>query len=251
MNNRQVYERIGAGYSIGRNPDPRWQLVIDSVIGEAKRVINIGAGTGSYEPSNRAVVAVEPSQLMVSQRPQSGAAVVMALAENVPVASDWADLSMTLLSLHHWTNWRAGISEMRRLASRRMVLTYDPELHSSFWLARDYIPEIAVFERARVPRVDDIVSALGGDIEIIKLEVPWDCVDGVFPAHWRRPAAYLDPQVRACCSGLAQMDQRVVESGIKRLAADIDSGLWQRKNSEILSAENYDAGFRIIVSSQS
>ena len=246
----QVDEAIGVGYSVGRRPDPRWRAALDSVIGDAERVINIGAGTGSYEPSGRAVVAVEPSQLMVSQRPRSAAPVVMARAENVPIASGWADLTMTLLSLHHWTDWRAGISEMRRVAPRRMVLTYDPELHGSFWLLRDYLPEVAASERARTPNVEDIADALGGDIEVIVLEVPWDCVDGVLPAHWRRPAAYLDPRVRACSSALAQADQRVVERAVRELASDLDSGVWQQRNNELTDMESFDAGFRLVVSTQ-
>ena len=167
----QIYETIGVGSSAGR-PDPRWQEAIESVIGDAKRAINIGAGTSSYEPSEQAVIAVEPSELMVSQSLETVAPVVMAAAENVPIPSGWADLTMTLLSLHHWTDWRAGISEMRRLAPRGLVLTYVPELHASYWLLRDYLPEVAVSERTRSPRVEDIA-----------LEVPWDCIDGVLPEH--------------------------------------------------------------------
>jgi len=182
---------------------------------------------------------------MVSQRPKSAATVVMAAAENVPIVSGWADLTMTLLSLHHWSDWRTGISEMRRLASRRLVLTYDPELHASFWLLRDYLPE-----RTRAPKVEHIAEELGGDIEVIVLEVPWDCVDGVLPAHWRRPAAYLDPQVRACCSGLAQANQRVVDRALRQLARDLDSGMWEQRNRELLAMNSFDAGFRLVVSSE-
>lgn len=250
MNGRQIYETIGVGYSVGRRPDPRWQEAIDSVIGDAKRVINIGAGTGSYEPSGRAVIAIEPSELMVSQRSKASAPVVRASAENVPITSGWADLTMTLLSLHHWSDWRTGISEMRRLASRRLVLTYDPELHASFWLLRDYLPEVAASERTRAPKVEHIAEELGGDIEVIVLEVPSDCVDGVLPAHWRRPAAYLDPQVRACCSGLAQANQRVVDRAVRELTSDLDSGAWEQRNRELLAMNCFDAGFRLVVSSE-
>lgn len=250
MSGGQIYETIGVDYSGGRRPDPRWQEVIDSVIGNAQRVINIGAGTGSYEPSGRAVIAVEPSELMVRQRPKMAAPVVMATAENVPISSGWADLTMTLLSLHHWTDWRAGISEMRRLAPRRLVFTYDPELHASFWLLRDYLPEVATSEKTRTPKVEDIADALDGDVEVIVLEVPWDCVDGVLPAHWRRPAAYLDPQVRAHCSGLAQANQQVVDRAMRELAIDLDSGAWERRNRGLLTRTNFDAGFRLVVSTE-
>ena len=250
MSGGQIYETIGVGYSIGRRPDPRWQDAINSVIGDAKRVINIGAGTGSYEPRERTVIAVEPSELMVSQRSKTAAPVVMARAENVPILSGWADFTMTLLSLHHWTDWRAGITEMRRLASRRLVLTYEPELHSSFWLLRDYLPEVAASERTRTPKVEDIADALGGDVEINVLEVPWDCVDGVLPAHWRRPAAYLNPQVRACCSGLAQADHRIIERAVRELANDLHSGAWGQRNKDLVELNSFDAGFRLVVSSE-
>ena len=245
-----IYETIGVGYSVGRRPDPRWQAAINAVIGDAQRVINIGAGTGSYEPTERAVIAVEPSELMVNQRPKTAAPVVMATAENVPILSGWADLIMTLLSLHHWTDWRAGISEMRRLAPRRVVLTYDAEIHASFWLLRDYLPEVAVSEQSRTPKVEAIAEALGGDVEILALEVPWDCIDGVLPAHWRRPAAYLDPQVRAWCSALAQADQRIVERAVGQLARDIGSGAWGQRNRDLVELNSFDAGFRLVVSSE-
>jgi hypothetical protein len=173
----------------------------------------------------------------------------MAAAENVPIVSGWADLTMTLLSLHHWTDWRIGISEMRRLAPRRLVLTFDPELHASFWFLRDYLPEVAASERTRTPKVEDIADALGGDVQITSLEVPWDCVDGVLPAHWRRPEAYLDPQVRACCSGLAQADPRIVERAVRALASDLDSGAWGQRNGELVAMDSFDAGFRLVTSS--
>ena len=250
VSSSQIYETIGVGYSVGRRSDPRWQEAIDSVIGDARRVINIGAGTGSYEPSERTVIAVEPSELMVSQRPKAAAHVVMAAAENVPIVSGWADLTMTLLSIHHWMDWRAGISEMRRLAPRQLVLTYDPDLYASFWLLRDYLPEVAASEKTRAPRVEDIAEELGGDVEVIVLDVPWDCIDGVLSAQWRRPAAYLDPQIRACCSGLAQANQRVVEGAVRELANDLDSGAWEQKNKELIAMNSFDAGFRLVVSSE-
>lgn len=146
-------------------------------------MIDIGAGTGSYEPSDRTVIGVEPSELMVSQRPKAAAHVVMAAAENVPIVSGWADLTMTLLSIHHWMYWRAGISEMCRLAPRQLVLTYDPDLHASFWLLCDYLPEVAASEKTRAPRVEDIAEEMGGDVEVIVLDDPWDCINGVLPAH--------------------------------------------------------------------
>lgn len=245
-----VYDQIGAGYSIGRQPDPRWQSAISSALGDAQRIVNIGAGGGSYEPSDRTVVAIEPSAVMVEQRPRGSAPVVRASAECLPIISDWADVAMALLSVHHWSDWLAGLMEMRRVAKRRVVLTYDPEFHSQFWLIRDYMPEVATFERSRVPPVEDIAKVLGGNISIVPLNVPWDCLDGVLPAHWRRSAAYLDARVRACCSGLAQADPRVVDRGVQALDQDLRSGIWQQRNQDLLAAEAFDAGFRIVISSE-
>ena len=192
MTDHHVYDQIGAGYSIGRRPDPRWQSAITSALGDAQRIVNIGAGGGSYEPSDRTVVAIEPSAVMVEQRPLGSAPVVRAGAESLPIVSGWADVAMALLSVHHWSDWRAGLMEMRRVAKRRLVLTYDPEFHAEFWLIRDYMPEVATFERSRVPPVDEIALVPGGNISIVPLTVPWDCLDGVLPAHWRRPTTYLD-----------------------------------------------------------
>ena len=245
-----MYDQIGVDYAIGRQPDPRWHAAITSALGDAKRLVNIGAGSGSYEPSDCAVVAIEPSAVMVEQRPPGSAPAIRATAERVPIVSGWADVTMALLSVHHWTDWRAGLREMRRLATRRVVLTYDAELHSEFWLIRDYLPEVADFERSRVPPIDDIAMALGGEITVLPLDVPWDCLDGVLPAHWRRPRAYLDARVRACCSGLAQADPRVVDRGVRALGEDLRSGAWQRRNQDLLAAEAFDAGFRIVISSE-
>lgn len=245
-----VYDQIGVHYSIGRQPDPRWQAAITASLGPVKRLVNIGAGSGSYEPSDCLVVAIEPSAVMVEQRPPASAPAIRATAEHVPIVSGWADVAMALLSVHHWSDWPAGLMEMRRLARRRVVLTYDAELHSAFWLVRDYMPELADFEQLRVPQIDDIAMALGGEITVQPLNVPWDCIDGVLPAHWRRPSAYLDARVRACCSGLAQADPRVVDRGIRALEHDLRSGAWQRRYEDELSVEEFDAGFRIVVSSE-
>lgn len=82
------------------------------------------------------------------------------------------------------------------------------------------------------------------------LKVPWDCVDGVLPAHWCRPAAYLDPPVRACCSSLARTDQRVVERAVRELANNLDTGAWEQGNRELVEMDSLDAGFRLLVSSE-
>ena len=243
-----VYDEIGKSYSLGRVPDSRWYESIREALGGANRIVNVGAGTGSYEPDDAQVLAIEPSPVMIAQRPASAAPVIRATAEHLPVRNEWAEVSMALLSLHHWSDWRAGLRELGRVAPRRVVLTYDPVGQGEFWLVRDYLPEVAAFDEARVPSIDAIAEILGGEIEVRNLMIPWDTTDGVLPAHWRRPRAYLSPLVRSFCSGLSQSDQVVVERGIAALARDLDDGSWNNRYGSLLDQETYDAGFRIVIS---
>jgi hypothetical protein len=157
---------------------------------------------------------------------------------------------MTVLSLHHWSDWRAGLGEMRHFAPRRLVVTDDPVRQSDFWLVRDYLPGVADFDAARAPSIDSIADALGGQVDVVTLDVPWDCTDGVLPAHWRRPRASLDAQVRSWCSGLSQSDPSVMARGIARLERDLDRGAWQDRYAALLEMNAYDAGVRLVVSAQ-
>lgn len=63
------YDLLGRGYARTRKPDPRIAKRIEAALGEARTVLNVGAGTGSYEPADRKVTAVEPSAEMIAQRP--------------------------------------------------------------------------------------------------------------------------------------------------------------------------------------
>jgi SAM-dependent methyltransferase len=191
------------------------------------------------------VLAVEPSMGMIRQRPPTAAPVVRALAEALPVASGAFDAVQAVLTVHHWADWRAGLTELRRVARRRVVLAYDTKRHGDFWLVRDYLPEIAALELTR-PSAEDIAAELGAE-SVVPLPVPWDFTDGVFPAYWRRPEAYLDPVVRQACSALAQTSPEIVDRGIARLAADLESGRWHGRNRELLELAEWDAGFRLIV----
>lgn len=166
-----IYERIGVGYAAGRRPDPRWQAALDAAVGHASTVLNIGAGTGSYEPSDRYVLAVEPSATMIAQRPAAAAPALMASAERLPVADGQFDVATGILTLHHWADWRAGLREARRVATRVVLVHFDPVRHLGFWLARDYLPELADVWRD-VPSARAVATELGPAATVRALPVP-------------------------------------------------------------------------------
>jgi SAM-dependent methyltransferase len=239
------YDTIGAGYAQGRRTDPRWLAPVLEALGDAGTVVDVGSGTGSYEPPGRRVAAVEPSMEMIRQRRPGAAPVVRAIAEALPFASATFDAALAVLTVHHWPDWRGGLAELRRVSRRQVVLAYDTRLHNNFWLVREYVPEVASLEQSR-PSAPEIAEALGAS-SMIELPVPWDFTDGVFPAYWRRPEAYLDPAVRRSCSALAQTAPAAVDRGMARLRADLESGRWHAEHADLLDRPEWDAGFRLIV----
>lgn len=238
------YDRIGAGYARHRRADPRIARQVSGALGDAGRVVNVGAGTGSYEPVDRAVVAVEPSAVMVAQRPAAAAPAVRAVAEDLPFADGSFDAAMAVITVHHWTDLDAGLAELCRVAPRVVVLTFDPAIHFGYWLF-DYLPEARQLPSAAGPPVDDLARRLGARSEVVA--VPADCVDGFNWAYWRRPEAYLDAEVRACISGLAQLPTPVVEAAVARLAADLADGAWDARYGQLRRLEQIDGGFRLLV----
>jgi SAM-dependent methyltransferase len=246
MSRPELYDVIGVGYAGGRRTEPTWAAAISAAIPTGARVVNVGAGAGSYEPAHQTVLAVDPSPVMLGQRPEGAAPAVRAVAEALPLRDDAVDVALAVLTVHHWTDWRRGVAELRRVAPRRVVVSFDLDVCARFWLVRDYLPETQALEAARAPALDALADALG-TATITPLLTPLDCADGVLAAHWRDPVAYLDPAVRSRASSLAQSDQRIVERGIARLARDIDSGAWHERNAELFDLDAYDAGFRLIV----
>src|SRR6185295_18476582 len=190
-------------YTATRATDPRIAARIWHALGDARTVLNVGAGTGSYEPPDRTVTAVEPSEVMISQRPPDAAPVVQASAEELPFDTGAFDAAMAVLTLHHWGDWRAGCAELRRVARRRVVvLSWDPEYVRAMWLGPEYLPQLVEEDTANFPKLADQAEALGANrVEVVR--VPGDCSDGFLSAYWRRPEAYLDPAVRAGISVLA------------------------------------------------
>jgi SAM-dependent methyltransferase len=244
-----VYDRIGRGYAARRVADPRWQAAIDAALGDAATVVNVGAGAGSYEPADRATVAVEPSTEMIRQRPPGAAPVVRGVAEALPLPDGAVDAALAVLTTHHWTDAAAGLAELRRVAHRQVVLTWDPRVVARFWLVADYVPEIAAHE-AGLATLDAVRSGLGR-ATVTPLTVPRDCTDGVLAAHWARPEAYLDPGVRAGMSGLSLLPADVVARAMARLSADLASGAWHERHGHLLDLDAFDVGYRIVVGERS
>ncbi|MGD9815365.1 MAG: methyltransferase domain-containing protein [Hyphomonadaceae bacterium] len=233
---------LGEGYALRRRPDPRIASAIAAALGDARLVINVGAGAGSYEPADRIVRAVEPSNVMIAQRPANAAPCVCAAAESLPFVDDAFDAAMAVLTIHHWSDWRAGLREMRRVARRRIVLlTFDVEA-SDFWLTQDYFPELAELDRRIMPKLSDMAGELG-PFEAAPVPIPHDCVDGFLGAYWRRPEVYLDDGARRSMSSFAKID---AQDGLKRLGDDVASGAWRSRYAPLLGLDALDVGYRLV-----
>ena len=238
------YDTIGVDYAELRKPDPRIAARITAALGSAETVLNVGAGAGSYEPAGRRVTAVEPSLEMIRQRPASAAEVVQASAEDLPFEDDSFDASTAILTVHHWSDQAKGLTEMRRVTRGPIViLTYDPAFRG-FWLA-DYIPELVALDEAQMPRMSDYERWLG-PVEVSPVPIPHDCRDGFLCAYWRRPAAYLDPRIRAAMSSFWTLGDAAAE-GLGRLERDLDSGEWARRYGGLLDLDECDCGYRLVV----
>ncbi len=248
---KTLYDQIGVGYSLTRQADPRIAHQIVEALGDSESVVNVGAGSGSYEPRDRRVVAVEPSETMIRERPSGSAPVVQAAAEALPLADDAVDAALAILTVHHWTDAARGLAEMRRVAeSRVVILTWDQDVWESFWLIREYLPRIRDIDRSRALAISDIVSALGNN-RILCVPIPGDCVNGFHGAFWRRPVAYLDPRVRSGISTYASLPPDERDDGLRRLAADLQSGAWEHQHRDLFKLAELDLGYRLIVADAS
>ncbi len=239
----QIYDRIGADYGRFRRPDPRLARRILDALEGVSTVVNVGAGTGSYEPGDRAVVAVEPSTTMIRQRRASTAPVVRARAEALPFGDAAFDASLAILTIQHWLDLDRGLAELRRVARERVViLTWDPA-GPGFWLM-DYFPEIREIDRETMPSLDHLRARLGR-VQVFDVPVPEDCTDGFLGASWRRPDAYLSETARSAISVFGRI--REPEAGLERLARDLRSGAWHRRHGSLLARSELDLGYRLIV----
>jgi SAM-dependent methyltransferase len=237
-----AYDRLGEGYGSRRRADPRIAARIWSALGDARTVLNVGAGTGSYEPTDRIVQALEPSRVMIGQRPEGAAPCLQGRAESLPFAKGAFEAAMAVLTIHHWEDWRAGLREMRRVSRGRVVLFTFDCASSDFWLTRDYFPELVALDRLAMPALGELASELG-EFRLEAVAVPFDCQDGFLGAYWRRPEVYLDPLARRCMSAFAKID---AAQGLERLARDLENGSWRERNASILELEALDVGYRLL-----
>ena len=217
--------------------------MIEDALGDARTVLNVGAGAGSYEPPDREVTALEPSAEMIRQRPEGAAPAVQGSAEALPFDDGAFDAAMAVLTVHHWTDRAGGLREMRRVARDRVVvLTFDPSCRAA-WLL-DYFPEIAAADEAIMPSMDSYADVLG-PVDVRSVPVPHDCTDGFLHAFWRRPHAYLDPAVRAGMSSFHALGNAA--PGLARLRADLEDGTWEARHGHLLGREALDVGYRLVV----
>jgi SAM-dependent methyltransferase len=247
MSSAQLYDTIGATYTVTRRTEPRIAARVWAALGDARTVLNVGAGTGSYEPPDRDVTAVEPSALMRAQRPAAAAPCVAATAESLPFEDQSFDAAMAFASIHHWPDPIAGLREMQRVARRVVVFTHDTSETGwlrRFWLTRDYLPEVADLLVGR-PSLTVLADAIGARTEPVP--VPWDCVDGFFEAYWRRPEAYLNDHVRRGVSVWARVGPDAEQRAVRSLRADLASGRWAERNSALVALDAAELGLRLLV----
>jgi len=246
MSSAQLYDTIGATYTVTRRTEPRIAARIWAALGDARTVLNVGAGTGSYEPPGRDVTAVEPSAVMRAQRPAGAAPCVAATAESLPFEDQSFDAAMAFSTVHHWPDPIAGLREMRRVARRVLVVvfTYDASDPDRFWLTRDYLPEFADLLAGR-PSLTEMARAIGARVEPVL--IPWDCADGFFEAYWRRPEAYLDDRVRRGVSVWARVGPEPEQRAVRSLRDDLSSGRWAERNRDLVALDAAELGLRLLV----
>jgi SAM-dependent methyltransferase len=243
------YETIGHEYVATRREDPRIARRIHAALGDARTVVNVGAGTGSYEPDDRYVIAVEPSDVMAAQRPPGRVPAIRAAAENLPLRDGSVDAAMAILTLHHWDAARErGLRELRRVARDRVViLTYDASVSARMWLMADYLPEVAELDARTFPPLDAIVDWLGGDVRVESIPVHRDTPDWMLGSFWAHPERVLDERARANTSGFARMPPDVVRRVVAALRHDIADGTWDARHGHLRTLDEHDVGLRLVV----
>ena len=241
-----TYDTIGRGYAAGRRTDPRVAARILRALGGARTVVNVGAGTGSYEPTDRAVVAVEPSAVMIAQRTAGSAPVVQGVAEALPLADGAADAAMAVLTVHHWADRVAGLRELARVSGRQVIFLFDPEVTAAQWFGAAFAEALTAPSERHAPGPAAIADVL--DVRaVLPVPVPFDCVDGFGGAFWGRPEAYLDPVVQASQSWLAVLAPDERERLVGRLADDLASGRWDERHGHLRRLDELDVGYRLVV----
>jgi SAM-dependent methyltransferase len=242
-----AYDTMGLDYSAVRRADPRIAAPLWEALGDARRVLNVGAGAGSYEPPDREVVAVEPSPVMIAQRPPGAAPVIQGVAEELPLEDDEVDATMGVFTMQHWQDVDRGLAEVRRVTRDRIAfVTLDMDVAAeTFWLARDYLPEMIDSDRRDFPTITRLGEIFAG-LEVDEIAVPNDCTDGFCIALWGRPEAHLDPRVRQASSTWHRIPAAAVERAMTELEADLRSGEWDRRHGHLREAKELDIGLRLV-----
>ena len=243
------YDTIGHGYTRTRREDPRLRERIHAALGDARIVVNVGAGAGSYEPLDRHVIAIEPSDVMAAQRSPGLVPALRGTAAALPLRDAVADAAMAILTVHHWDAEReVGVREMRRVSRGPVVIvTYDPEISGAMWLMAEYLPEIAALDRATFPAPAAIASWLGGDVAIEPVPIPRDCQDWMLGSFWAHPERVLDADARNATSGFARMAPEIVDRAVTAVERDLASGAWHARHGALLDLDEYDVGLRLVV----
>ena len=236
------YEIIGQHYSSLRKPDTDIANLIHATIGQGNSVVNIGAGTGSYEPQNNYVVAVGPSKQMLLKRKNRNP-VIQALAEQLPFKSNSFDTALAILTLHHWNSLEIGLIEAKRVARSKIVILTWVDFPITFWLY-DYFPELRELDKNLFPSIERLGDILG-EIEVTPVLIPNNCTDGFLCAYWSRPESYLDAYIRSAISSFSRLDN--IDLGLKNLEHDLQTGLWNKRYGFLKELKNYDLGYRLIV----
>lgn len=241
------YGAIGTNYTSYRQPEPRIASLIVKALGDAKKVLNVGAGAGSYEPVDRAVTAVEPSASMRAQRPAHLSRAIDAMAGALPFEDKSFDAAMATFTVHQWPDLGQGLSEMRRVTRGPVIiLSCDPTELNRFWLD-DYAPEVIAVEASRYPRIEVIAQILGGEAEVLSVPIPLDCSDGFGEAYYGRPERLLDPGARLANSAWSFVDASVGERFVAGLGRDLDSGKWDSKYGHLRTQPQFDGSLRLVI----
>jgi SAM-dependent methyltransferase len=243
---RPAYDELGLNYTDFRQADPRIEARVWAALGDASSVVNVGAGTGSYEPSDREVIAVEPSPLMIAKRPEGAAPALPGVAEALPLDDQSVDAAMAVFTIHHWSDLAAGLAEMRRVARKRIVLlTIDATKNAEIWTLAEYFPEAMALEEEVMPSIASLETSLpGATIETVLM--PSRCHDEFTSALWDRPELFLEPATLRASSLWHRLDQEVIERGQERLRDDLESGHWDEARGHLRTLPELDIGTRLI-----
>jgi SAM-dependent methyltransferase len=242
------YASIGTVYRNYRVADPRIAAFVHAALGNARTVLNVGAGTGSYEPTDRLVTAVEPSATMREKRPAHLPVAVDACAERLPFPDQSFAAAMGTFTVHQWRDLSAGLREVRRVTRGPVVfLTCDPTLLRTYWLY-EYSPEAIETEASRYPEIAALAAGLGGVVKVTPVPIPLDCTDGFNDAYYGRPEMLLEPAARLACSAWSFVKPAAIARFEATLARDLGNGTWESKHGHLRTQPFLNGSLVLVVS---